>query len=204
MSNLKRKVNVSGMTLIELLVVVTILVFLMAITMWYFRSQIFKGNDAKRKGDIHKIQVAAEEYEKDNNCYPSIELMICDPGEGLKPYISKIPCDPATSDSYFYEVDSPICASWYRIYAKLENESDPVIEELGCIYGCGPETAYNYYATSPNAPNPEKGTSGYYGCFSGACLPISGPECSPNYYCLEGDCLFDPCVSLCGSDECVY
>lgn len=203
MSNLKRRVNASGMTLIELLIVVTILVFLMAVTIWYFRTQILKGNDAKRKGDIHKIQVAAEEYDKDNNCYPPIELLICDPGEGLKPYISKIPCDPTTSDSYFYEVDSPICASWYRIYANLDNESDSVIGELGCTFGCGSELTYNYYATSPNAPNPEKGTSGYYGCFSGVCLPISGPECSPNYYCLEGDCFSDPCVG-CSEGDCNY
>jgi type II secretory pathway pseudopilin PulG len=204
MDNFRRKKRLLGVTLPEMLVVFSIIVILALVVFWFLRNQILKGNDAKRKGDIHKIQVAVEEYEKDNDCYPPIELVVCDPGDGLKPYLSKIPCDPTTGDSYIYEVDDPNCASWYRIYANLDNEADPVIGELGCIYGCGPETSYNYYATSPNAPDPEKGTSGYYGCFSGECLPIFGPECSPNYYCLEGDCLFDPCRGSCESDECVY
>jgi type II secretory pathway pseudopilin PulG len=200
MDNFRRKKRLLGVTLPEMLVVFSIIVILALVAFWFLRNQILKGNDAKRKGDIHRIQVAVEEYEKDNDCYPSIEVMVCNPGGGLKPYFSKIPCDPVTNDSYFYEVDDPSCASWYRIYANLGNEADPVIGELGCTYGCGPETAYNYYVTSPNAPNPEKGESGLYGCFSGVCTPIDfypgrdppGGVCDPSYYCPGCP---DPCFS---------
>ncbi len=207
MDNFRRKKRLLGVTLPEMLVVISIIVILALVIIWFLRNQIFKGNDAKRKGDIHKIQVGVEEYEKDNDCYPPIGLLICDPGEGLKPYISKIPCDPVTDDSYVYEVDNPSCASWYRIYANLDNESDPIIEELGCNYGCGPGTSYEYYATSPNAPDPEKGETGYFGCFSGVCTPIGlQPDrdppsgvCDPNYYCPGCP---DPCgFGVCGTPE---
>ena len=191
MSNLKRKVNVSGVTLIELLIVVTILVFLLAVLIWYFRNQMLKGNDAKRKGDIHRIQVAAEEYEKDNNCYPLPDVVVCD-SEGLSPYMSKVPCDPMTNASYYYEHEDSDCPSWYRIYTNLDNLTD--IDILG---ECGPDYSFNYYDSSPNAPDPdcvETGSGGnggtgedFYGCFSGVCQPIiwdpsrPGPECDPNY-----------------------
>jgi len=207
---IKRKVKIRGVTLTELLVVVSIIVLLLSFILWYFRNQIFKGNDAKRKGDIHKIQVAVEEYEKDNNCYPLPQLVVCDPGEGLKPYLSEVPCDPVTDASYYYEYQDSSCPSWYRIYANLDNVQDEIITEL-----CGPGYSFNYYASSPNAPAPncveiegeedgegggeeggEEGEEGgseggtveeFYGCFTGVCLPINwdparpGPECDPNY-----------------------
>ncbi len=194
MSNLKKKVLDSGVTLTELLVVVTILVFLMAVVMWYFRSQLFKGNDAKRKGDIHNIKVAVEEYEKDNNCYPLPQLVICDPGTGLKPYMSQVPCDPMTDASYYYEHEDSECPSWFRIFTNLDNLTDIDIPGM-----CGPDYSFNWYDGSPNAPDPdcmdvEEGGNGgggtgedFYGCFSGACQPINwdsarpGPECDPNY-----------------------
>ncbi len=187
MDNFRRKKRLLGVTLPEMLVVFSIIVILALVVFWFLRNQILKGNDAKRKGDIHKIQVAVEEYEKDNDCYPPIELVVCDPGDGLKPYLSKIPCDPTTGTSYYYEQEGSACPSWYRIYANLQNLSG----------ACGPGYAFNYYETSPNAPDPdctevENGDGNgaptqYYGCFSGTCLPINwsserpGPECDPNY-----------------------
>lgn len=184
----------SGLTLTEILIVVGIITFLVLMAMWYFRNQIFKGNDAKRKGDIKRIQVAIEEYEKDNNCYPLPHLVVCNPGDGLKPYLSKVPCDPITKASYYYNYEDSTCPSWYRIYAKLENTSDKDITA-----NIGPYGAYNYYATSPNAPALSGGGGGdgdgggdgessdFYGCKSSVCVPIlwdpsrPGPECDPNY-----------------------
>ena len=191
MRNIKRKINTSGVTLIELLVVVSILALLMGIIIWYFRNQIFKGNDAKKKGDIHKIQVAVEEYEKDNNCYPLPSLVVCDPGTDLKPYMNVIPCDPTTDASYFYEYEDSSCPSWYRLYTNLDNLAD-----ISILGECGPDYSFNYYLSSPNAPDAEcveVGTGGggtgedFYGCFGGACVPINwdsarpGPDCDPNY-----------------------
>ena len=192
MSYFKRKRNISGVTLVELLVVVTILVFLMSVIIWYFRNQIFKGNDAKRKGDIHNIEVAIEEYEKDNNCYPLPSLVVCDPGTDLKPYMSKVPCDPMTDASYYYEHEDSSCPSWYRIYTNLDNLTD--IDILG---ECGPDHSFNYYESSPNAPDAdcvETGNGGengtdedFYGCYGGGCQPINwdptrpGPQCDPSF-----------------------
>jgi prepilin-type N-terminal cleavage/methylation domain-containing protein len=192
MSNFKRKINTSGMTLVEIIVVVSILTLLMAIAIWYFRNQMLKGNDAKRKGDIHRIQVGVEEYEKDNNCYPLPDVVVCD-SEGLSPYMSKVPCDPMTNASYYYEHEDTGCPSWYRIYTNLDNLTDADIAGE-----CGPDYSFNYFLSSPNAPNPEcteigdggeNGGTGedFYGCFGGSCLPINwdpsrpGPECDPNY-----------------------
>jgi len=189
--------KLAGMTLVELLVIVGIIMFLLFLILMYFRSQIFKGNDGRRKGDLHKIQVAVEEYEKDHDCYPPPELVVCDPGIGLKPYISKIPCDPASNVSYPYEIpeDQIICPSWYRMYALLENENDSDV-----VAGIGPAGEYNYYVSSPNAPKVVLPLSGYYGCRGGICVPIQwdpqrpGPECDPNY-------LSDTCYGLCGPPE---
>lgn len=178
-------------TLVELLVVISIIAILAAIAIMYLRGQLFKGNDARRKADITRIKIAVEEYEKDHDCYPLPQLLVCTPGTGLRPYLDKIPCDPVTNASYIYEVEDSACPSWYRIYADLEFSQDIDINP-----GIGPNSAFNYYSGSANAPIPEAsavpsggtgGASGYYGCRSGACVPINwdpsrpGPECDPSF-----------------------
>jgi len=197
---MSKNAHEKGVTITELLVVMAIIVFLALLAIIFLRTQIFKGNDARRKGDIHKIQVAVEEYEKDTNCYPLPSLVVCDPGTGLKPYISIVPCDPTTDASYFYEHEDSACPRWYRIYSSLESEGG----------SCGPGDAFNYYAGSPNAPSDDcsedldnNGGGGgppaqqFYGCFGGVCSPINwdinrpGPVCDPNYGSptCYGDCL---------------
>ena len=57
----------------------------------YLRSQVFKGNDARRKADLKRIGVAVEEYEKDKNCYPLPSLLTCNPGKGLLLILTKSP-----------------------------------------------------------------------------------------------------------------
>lgn len=174
--------NTKGLTLTELLIVVGIIVFLVLLALAAFRNQIFKGNDAKRKGDIHNIQVAVEEYEKDNNCYPLPSQIVCNPGTGLRPYLDKIPCDPTTNASYLYEMEDSACPNWYRLLANLENETDPDAQSA-----CGPSGTYNYYASSPNAPACNLVESDFFGCKGGVCVPIMwdltrpGPECDPNF-----------------------
>jgi len=206
-----------GFTLTEVLIVVLVLASLIALILFALRNQIFKGNDAKRKGDIHRIRIAMEEYEKDNNCYPTPDMIICKPGIGLQPYLNKIPCDPTTKASYYIEVEDSTCPSWYRIYLNLENKVDSDIDETGCTYGCGPNLSYNFFVSSPNAPMPATGFApeasstpepsivpdvNFYGCFDGICRRISwdserpGPECDPNWQrgtCSGQECCYDQC-----------
>lgn len=180
---MKRK-SLKGATLTEIIIVIVILSALLLIFIALFRSQFYKGNDARRKGDLQRIKVAVEEYEKDHNCYPEPQLVTCEPGDALSPYIEKIPCDPTTKSSYFYEYDTATsCARWFRIYANLEVASDPDIEDA-----CGPGGAFNYYDSSANAPACQLSETGtFYGCRSGLCVPIlwdnsrPGPECDPNF-----------------------
>jgi prepilin-type N-terminal cleavage/methylation domain-containing protein len=196
--NIRQK---EGFTLIEVMIVVSIIALVLILSYVAYSAQLAKGNDAKRKSDIYEIKFALESYEKDKDCYPTF-LPNCDPGDEFKPYIEKIPCEPEINVNYVYYPEPSACPQWYWIFTQLDYENDSKIDELGCSFGCGPTSSlldFDYYQTSPNAPEPVKGdappeeppdstpASGYYGCFDGACLPISwdpdrpGPECDPNF-----------------------
>lgn len=206
--NISRRTQ--GMTLIELIIVVSIIIALILIGISFFRGQIFKGNDARRKADINRIKIALEEYEKDNDCYPLPQFVTCNPGTGLSPYLNKIACDPTTHASYFYEYEDDSCPKWYRIYTKLDNTSDTSFK--GWV---GPNSAFNYVSSSSNAPvvtysgNQENGSGGggeagvsenFYGCKLGVCVPLGwndarpGPECDPNYQNAS-------CYGQCGPEQ---
>jgi type II secretory pathway pseudopilin PulG len=199
------KKNNIGLTLVELMVVIGIIAFLAVIGMIYFRTQIFKGYDAKRKSDIQRIGIAVEEYEKDHDCYPlSTQVTCVGSGLGLRPYLDRIPCDPVTQSSYYYEHEDSICPKWYKLYAKLDNEADNNYQP-----GIGPNGVFNYVSGSPNAPKStstgELGSGGgsssipqvnFYGCFSGVCRQIQwnprrgNPECDPNF---QNDTCYGQC-----------
>jgi prepilin-type N-terminal cleavage/methylation domain-containing protein len=190
----------SALTLIELLIVVAIVGLLAILAISLIRRQIYKGNDANRKGDLNRIQVAAEEYEKDHNCYPTVIECGEDSNQQVYPYLKNVPCDPVTNESYAYEPEtSTSCPSWYRIYSSLENLADTAI-----LSSIGPGGIYNYYVGSANAPSPVVtaggGTptpaptqggavSGYWGCMGGlggTCEPVEvsspgQPVCNPTY-----------------------
>lgn len=144
----------TGVTLVELLIVVSIIGFLGAMVLTLTgQTQFFKSRDARRKGDIKRLQTALEDYASDNECYPTVDLMVCNT-TNLSPYIQNIPCDPKTKESYLYEPQSGTCPTWYRLYVNLENDQDPAISKVGCTNGCGPGQTYNYWFASPNAPKP--------------------------------------------------
>jgi len=181
-----------GFTLIELLIVVAVVTILAFMALFAVRQQMAKARDARRKADIHKIQEAVEEYEKDHDCYPA--SVLCTPeveAIKLRPYLNIIPCDPLTGDSYKYEPSGPVCASWYRLFAILEYERDKDLRP-----GIGPGSSYNFYQASPNAPIPVgipvptpslPPQGNYYGCKSGVCVQVptnaqgTGPSCLPAF-----------------------
>lgn len=166
-----------GFTVTELMIVVVIVAALALLAFWAVKNQINKALDARRKGDIAKIKIAVEEYEKDHDCYPLPGQVVCDPGTGLRPYMDKIPCDPRTGASYYYDHEDSECPGWFRFYTTLYGDN------MGQL---GPNNSYNFYSGSPNAPFPSS-SSGFYGCFSGVCTAITwdparpGPRCDPNY-----------------------
>ncbi len=142
-----------GVSLIEILIVITIILALLLI---YFglRGQLNKGRDAKRKDDLERIRVAFEDYYNDNGCYPDIAILENCGSDDLDPYLKKVPCDPATNQSYKGLVGTYIegsCYVWYKAYTFLENEDDPAISRLGLEEGetiDGEEV--NYGVSSPN------------------------------------------------------
>jgi len=131
-------------TLTELLIVVSIIIILGVLVIAFLRTQLFKGNDARRKADIKRIGIAVEEYEKDKDCYPA--TVTCTTNTSLRPYLETIPCDPVSKLPYAYVNDGTTCSKWYRIYADLDNEKDVDYQT-----GIGPGGVYNYVQTSPNA-----------------------------------------------------
>lgn len=242
-----------GFTLIELLVVVAIVAIFILIAIFAYRTQLMKGRDARRKADLKKIQNVLEDYLNDSGAYP--DSFTCGKAEGtsLEGYASEVPCDPLNNRYYNYFYSSTPQKKWYKIFAKLENTDDPIIEKVGCAppSGCGRNGNYNYWVSSPNVstaaqqpgedwgppvggaaevtvtptriptamptptvtvgvtpmptaiptatPTPTPGPppgGDYFGCFSGVCLPISGPEQCPakNY-------MLPDCGGKCGTPE---
>ncbi len=144
-----------GFTLIELLVVIAIIGILASIMIAGLSGAKASGRDAKRISDIKNLQLALGLYYNDNLSYPKVadanNLATALVNGG---YISKIPTDPLTGESYLYAPfgATTACsggASRYHLGAALENPTVPS-DDLG---GTVPNSAvacfgYNdFYAT---------------------------------------------------------
>lgn len=141
-----------GVFLVEVLMVVAIIAILAMFFLFANKTNLNKSLDAKRKTDLYTIAKALEEYEKDNEAYPSA-LPACEvttAGTPLEGYIAEVPCDPQTKTTYGYEAGPN--QSWFKIFAKLVVTGDPDIAKVGCTAGCGPGGSYNYFTGSPNIP----------------------------------------------------
>jgi len=146
----KKNKNNSGLTLTEILIAFAILGLLAAWAVGNLnpRAQICKAQDAKRKSDLKRIQVALEDYYEDHNCYPNSLVG----GESFSPYLKTVPLDPE-GESYLYTVPSGIGnPQSFRIYTRLCYECDADIPQVGCGTGCGPggSSDYNYGVCSTN------------------------------------------------------
>jgi prepilin-type N-terminal cleavage/methylation domain-containing protein len=128
----KKKVSNSGLTMIELLIVLAIVGVLIVVMYFGMRGQMQKGRDSKRKDDLQKIKVAYENYYSDNDCYPPDDALSNPDSTYLEPYMSSVPRDPLTDEPYVY-IPLPDLCPGYRLFATLENASDPSIEQLRCL-----------------------------------------------------------------------
>ncbi len=154
-------------TLLELLIVISVIVLIAVVAFITLnpKKQVEKSQDTKRKQELTQLGKVIEDYYNDKNCYPTPDKVcynytggttcnICgnDPNSpDFNPYLSSLPCDPQQpTKKYLYEVDELNCPSWYRIYTDLSNNSDPIIAEVGCSTGCGPNGIYDYGVSSSN------------------------------------------------------
>ena len=141
----------SGFTLVELIVVIAILGLLATIGLSSFRTSQIKGRDSQRKNDLAQIQRALELYYNDHQQYPlSGEFPggggIWEDDEGTL-YMKEVPED-LKFDGYPYDSTD---GSYYKIYARLENENDPAINPDGYSgIVCGDDDC-NYGVSSENA-----------------------------------------------------
>lgn len=159
----------AGFTLMEILIVIALLVTI-AITLLINLNpltQINKSQDSKRKHELTQLNKILEDFYNDKSCYPRLNQIcynnvgptscnICgteSTSPSFSPYLTVLPCDPRQPNKkYLYQVDNDSCPTWYRVYATLSNQSDPIISTLGCNNGCGPspDFSYNYGISSPN------------------------------------------------------
>lgn len=179
-----------GFTLTEILIVVAILIVLILLfllTNW--KTQVTRGYDSKRKGDLQRIRTAFEDYYNDHNCYPAADILANCGGTQMSPYLAKIPCDPVTKIPYQYvPFDTNDLCKGYRILTTLGDTTDPAITQIGCSPsgGCGfVSSAYNWgvssgalvnqgYIPTPGAGTPAFG--GGYACApGGSCNSYSNP-----------------------------
>ena len=187
-----------GFTLIEAVSTLAILAIIMIAVLVVLnpQKQIMKAKDSQRKTDVKKISKALEDYLNDHPCYPEVGVFLDCGGDGFRPYLSKIPCDPVTKQPYLYQ--RPECQK-FAVFAALITENQTIVY---------PNTGgYNYVVTSPNyrlvpeelggvtptqVPLPTGDGTVKYGCFSGVCQSFSGFDCIPKY-------LREDCYHECGS-----
>jgi len=196
-----------GFTLAELLIVIAIiailgiLILLTLNPLTYFK----RAYDTERKDDIYKIKTALESYYADNEYYPNLEVILADcDGDSLRPYLDKVPCDPTTRvayESYTLPVGSTK-PQHYVIYAPTTSVN---FTQANIVPQC-PNTLI---ISSPGLTTPKiiegcpaAREATFWGCKSGACVPISWDEtttCFPNYStsdCGDHDCNQEQCVEF--------
>ena len=147
-----------GFTLAELLVVITLigLVFFI-VSGSNLLNQILKARDSARKQNLAKLQKVLEEFNVDNNRYPSIDEIayalpsdvtsdwknatagyVCGDKNNepkLADYVNNLPCDPKSPENDFVYLSFENNQK-YAIFANLEYVQDPDIALFGCQYGC--------------------------------------------------------------------
>ena len=120
-----------GFTLIELLVVIAIIAILTAIVLSNFGAAKAKSRDSARISDLGQIQLALTLYFDRCRVYPAVSAGTVDTtsncqssGTNVKfvpDFISQVPKDPSTNNSFDYAVNSG--RSSYVLRAKLESSN---------------------------------------------------------------------------------
>lgn len=148
-------INKKGFTLVELLVVIAIIGILSTVVMANLNSAKVKARDTKRVSDLLQIKLALEMYaDVNNNHYPAAET-IDDLGSSLSSYLSTMPKDPISSQSYKYAYYPSTNPTFYHLGATLENSSSNLFsddKDCNSTTGAGCPSA-NAYKNGFNGTN---------------------------------------------------
>jgi len=163
--------NKHGFTLIELLVVITIIGLLATIVLVSLNSARAKARDAKRKGDLHQIELALTMYFDTYGSYPSAKPQTSCGGSDVwassngtcggqwlttdvnfYQFMANVPVDPLNQGTNAGWGDSNNVYSYYlssggrdyELLTQLENTSDSV--------RCGTRAAYYHSTNRPWCP----------------------------------------------------
>jgi type II secretion system protein G len=121
-----------GFTLIELLVVIAIIGILSSVVLSSLNSARAKARDAKRKMDLHSLELAVQLYYSTNGTYPDnaagggIPSWPSGYQAELTPYIPSLPLDPNNEGWRYYGsyrmtwAPDPNCNGQYVLWAYLE------------------------------------------------------------------------------------
>jgi len=122
-------------TLIELLVVIAIIGLLSTIVLVSLNTARAKARDARRKADLHQIQLALEFYYDKYGYYPCSQHTAYLVGNDWvstllknEGFMSSVPSDPrykggGWGNDYQYYTNNPTCST-YALRAPLETTSD--------------------------------------------------------------------------------
>ncbi|MFZ2026449.1 MAG: prepilin-type N-terminal cleavage/methylation domain-containing protein [Microgenomates group bacterium] len=132
-------------TLVEILVVVTIISLLASVAAVSYSQFVKQSRDTKRRTDIEQIRAAVELYRNfdANGEYPaSVTFGTGEIKDASATYLSTVPNDPLSSQTYTYYYGSLSANKDYLICAYLEGggtmTSPPSCGPSPCNYCMGP------------------------------------------------------------------
>ena len=179
----------AGITLVELLVVLLIITILATAFLMNYLAQIRKANDGRRRRDLYELQRAMEDYYNDHGCYPHgddlLKLQHCRTND-FRPWLNKVPCDPANNKPYAILVEANDCPSWFAIYADMAYPRPNEACSQGCLVN---GQNYSYAVSSPNitppaqlgeAPTNTPSPTLPAGCAPATCGDADNRFCIPN------------------------
>lgn len=140
-----------GFTLIELLVSISIIGILVTIALSAYSTINKKTHDTKRKSDIEQVRSALEMYRSENKFYPTggcagascTNVAVSTLSTDLLSYMTTIPSDPKSSQSYWYRATDLVSGNYYG-YCLSAN-----LEQTNPTDSCTPNTGYNWGTKNP-------------------------------------------------------
>lgn len=151
-----------GFTLIELLVVIAIIGLLSSIVLASLNTARGKARDAHRLSELHQVEIALELYYSTYGSYPPAcggtlgvwkghgsNFGDCNTDyiQGLTPYLSTLPIDPAGDNIHGYIYRSVGTNYKFMSYVKLESSSFP----QGTSLARCPSTCVQSYCSDTNS-----------------------------------------------------